>query len=122
MPTILIVDDSSEMRDIYSLILKREGYTVLEADDGSTALEILRTQSPDLILSDVMMPALSGFEMAKAIRANPTTQHIPIVILSSLRGESEVELANTIGINRFVALPIAPPELVGLVGSMLAKN
>ena len=82
METILIVDDDAEMRTLLRLILKREGYKVLEAENGEAALELAKVKIPSLIISDIMMENINGFMLFEFLHDDPSTQNIPMILLT----------------------------------------
>jgi CheY-like chemotaxis protein len=81
--TILLVDDESNMRFLLRMILESEGYEVVGAEHGAAALETMRKSRPDLVLTDVMMPVMSGRELVERLRADPETAEIPIVVVTA---------------------------------------
>ncbi len=84
MKSILVVDDDKQNRFLIRVFLQRLGYSVLEAEDGLQALRLLKTQRPDLIILDAMMPNMDGFTALKTIREDPATRDIPVIILTAL--------------------------------------
>jgi DNA-binding response OmpR family regulator len=90
MARILIVDDSEEMRSLYRYILSSEKFEVLTADNGKDALRLAISESPDLILLDVVMPGMDGAETARLLSDNEKTRKIPVIFLTCLIGEDEV--------------------------------
>ena len=111
--TILMVDDDPAMR---RLVLKREGYPTLEASSGIEALELLKTEMPDLILLDIMMPDMDGFEACKAIRENPRTTDIPVIMLSAV---AEQVRDSTIRVDDYMPKPFNPKDLIPKVKALL---
>jgi CheY-like chemotaxis protein len=91
MIKIMVVDDEPDIVYLVSKMLKKEGYEVIEAFSGSRALEKLKKTTPDLILLDVMMPGLNGWETAKAIKSDPATRSIPIAMLTVKSSEEDKE-------------------------------
>lgn len=83
MKTVLIVDDEEPIRDLLAIMLIEAGYRVLRAADGGEALVLATSERPDLILSDVMMPVLSGVELSRRLRLNPELRDIPIILMSA---------------------------------------
>ena len=114
--TILLVDDDPAMRRLPSVLLKREGFEILEASGGTEALEILKTETPDLVLLDIMMPDMDGFEVCEAIRENPRTADIPVIMLSAV---SDQVRDSTIKVDDYLTKPFKPQELVPKVKSLL---
>ena len=115
---ILIADDNADMRD-YVRRLLRDRYTVDTAGDGRRALEIARARIPDLVLSDVMMPRMDGFELLRALRDDERTREIPVILLSARAGEeAKVEGLNT-GANDYLIKPFSAMELVARIDAQL---
>lgn len=84
MATIVLADDDGDLRDIYACALRSAGHSVLEAPDGPSALDSIRSQRPDLVLLDIWMPGLNGFEVLDALRHDPACDHLVVVVLSNL--------------------------------------
>lgn len=82
MKTILIVDDDPEIRKLLNAILSKEGYTVIEAEDGSVALDLAKEKLPDLVVSDVMMENVNGFMLYELLRDEPSTKNIPMIFVT----------------------------------------
>ena len=94
MTKILLVEDDKSLREIYSVRLLAEGYTLISSGDGEEALAVAIGEKPDLIVSDVMMPKISGFEMLDLLRSNDSTKNIPIIMLTALSSEKQRERGN----------------------------
>ena len=82
MKTILIVDDDPDMRKLTNIVLSKEGYAILEAEDGSIALDLIKTKTPDLVISDVMMENVNGFMLYELLRDDPVTKNIPMIFVT----------------------------------------
>jgi CheY-like chemotaxis protein len=82
MKTILIVDDDPDMRKLATIILTKEGYGIIEAEDGSIALDLVKAKMPDLIISDVMMENVNGFMLYEMLHDDPATQNIPLIFVT----------------------------------------
>ncbi|MDH4140001.1 MAG: response regulator [Coriobacteriia bacterium] len=95
--TILVVEDTDLLRKIYADKLAQDGYRVLSASDGLEALSYLRSETVDLVLLDLIMPKMSGLEALEAIKADPRTRDIPVLILSNLGQESDIERGLSLG-------------------------
>ncbi len=95
--SILLIDDAADFRRIYRHFLSREGYRIQEAEDGEKAWQLLRTNKPDLILLDLVLPKKSGFDVLRQIRAEPATKDIPVVILSGLGNEENIKRGVELG-------------------------
>jgi CheY-like chemotaxis protein len=114
--TILLVDDESNMRFLLRMILESEGYEVIAAQHGTAALETLRESRPDLVLTDVMMPVMSGRELVERLRADPETADIPIVVVTAAH---ELVLP---GADAVIAKPFDEEELLAIVRSLTEKE
>jgi PAS/PAC sensor hybrid histidine kinase len=99
---ILLVEDDKSLREIYSVRLLAEGYTLISSGDGEEALAVAIGEKPDLIVSDVMMPKISGFEMLDLLRSNDSTKNIPIIMLTALSSEKQRERGNRLGADRYL--------------------
>lgn len=111
-PVVLIVDDSVTVRKVTSRLLERNGYEAQVATDGIDALEKLQEMLPEVIVLDIEMPRMDGFEVANHIRHNPRLQHIPIVMITSRTGEKHRERAFGIGVNEYMGKPFQEQMLL----------
>ncbi len=120
MNKILLVDDSKVALLSERIILERSGlYQVVVAEDGDQALEMAEVELPDLIEMDVVMPRMTGFEACRALRAQPNTKDIPIVLVTT-RGEAEnIEEGYASGCNDYVTKPIDGPELLRKIENLI---
>lgn len=117
---ILIVDDEPRNIKILQIQLKARGYTVLTAEDGFEALEVIATETPDLILLDINMPKMDGFQVAKRVRADKKTEFIPIVMITALRDTQENRIkAIEAGADDFIEKPFDGFEVVARIRSLL---
>jgi DNA-binding response OmpR family regulator len=118
-PTILVVDDEPTIVEIVSLYLTREGYRVLTAGDGESALTIAREQHPDLIVLDIMLPKRSGLEITAALRAeNP----VPILLLTARGDEIDRIAGLELGADDYIVKPFSPREVVARVKAVLRRT
>ena len=117
---ILIVDDTSVNRLALSKILTREGYRVYEADNGYSALKLAQTHQPDIILMDINMPELNGFEVCTRLKADKLTQNIPVVFISTLEDIKDKVRAFEVGGSDYIMRPFQPQEVLVRVASHLA--
>src|SRR5687767_10831254 len=116
---ILIADDVAANRDLLAGLLTREGYSVRCAADGTTALQMIRDDTPDLILSDVMMPGVNGFELCREVKGDRTTRLVPVVLVTSLsEREDRIEGINA-GADDFLSKPVDAHELRARVRSLV---
>ena len=116
---VLIVDDEPNIVVSLEFLMKQKGYTVKAVDNGKDALEALREFAPDLVLLDVMMPQLSGYELAQKVRENPAWSQIKIVMLSAKGRDVEVTKGMAMGADAYVTKPFSTKELVALVRRLL---
>ena len=111
-PLILVVDDSLTVRKVTSRLLEREGYRVLTAKDGVDALELIKDTLPAVMLVDIEMPRMDGFELTKAVRGDQRTRGIPIIVISSRTAEKHRSQATQLGVNAFLGKPYQESELL----------
>lgn len=122
MPTVLVVDDSASIRKLVELTLRRDGYTVASVSSGIAALAAVAERRPDLILLDVMLDALDGFQITRALRANPEFADIPIVVLSGREGEADQEAGFLAGVSDYLTKPFHPERLTHVVRQQLHSH
>lgn len=120
--TILVVDDEPALLRLMEFVLSKQGHTMLTATDGEEALEMTRSQRPDLIVLDIMMPKLDGYQVAEAIRSDDELKHTPIIMLSAKAQEEDIERGVAAGVDRYVTKPFSPDELATIVSDHLAAN
>jgi len=116
---VLVVDDNADMRDYAARLLRAQGWVVETAGDGAAALDAVRRDLPDLVLSDVMMPRLDGFGLLRALRSDPRTSTTPIILLSARAGEEARVEGLDIGADDYLVKPFSAQELVARVRSHL---
>ena len=102
MSKIMVVEDDASLREIYSIRITAEGYDVVSAGDGEEALAVAVREKPDLILSDVMMPKISGFDMLDILRSTPETANIKVVMMTALSAEDQRQRGERLGANRYL--------------------
>jgi chemosensory pili system protein ChpA (sensor histidine kinase/response regulator) len=119
-PLIMVVDDSLTVRKITGRLLEREGYKVVTAKDGVDALEQMAESLPRVLLVDIEMPRMDGFDLTRNVRANARTQGIPIIFISSRTAEKHRNQAAQLGVNAFLGKPYAEAELLQLVAKFCA--
>ncbi|MBN1873604.1 MAG: response regulator [Anaerolineae bacterium] len=115
---ILVVDDEANIRELLNQVLTDSGYGVLQAPDGVTALEIARRERPDLIIMDLMMPRLSGFDVISALRGDTDTSAIPVLILSVLEDQ---EKGYRLGADAYLTKPINVPSILATIENLLLR-
>ncbi|MCC6241056.1 MAG: response regulator [Phycisphaerales bacterium] len=118
---ILIADDESHILHVISLKLRNAGYEVICARDGQEAFELATSQLPDLLITDYHMPCLSGLELCHRLKHEPTTSHIPAVMLTARGYHLEPQDMQQSGILLMISKPFSPRELLTTVNEMLQK-
>lgn len=119
---ILVVDDEEDILDLVRFNLSREGYDVVCADSGERALEIVKAQSIDLMVLDLMLPGLDGLTVARQLKSNPIYYHIPIVMLSAKGKESDVVTGLEVGAEDYITKPFSPRILAARVRAVLRRH
>ena len=122
LPTVMVVDDSLTVRKITGRLLAREGYQVVLAKDGVDALEQLLDVIPDVMLVDIEMPRMDGFDLTRNIRADERLKSIPIIMITSRTAEKHRAYAFEIGVNQYLGKPYHEEELLGFVAEYVKKN
>lgn len=110
--TILVVDDNEDTLKIVGKILAIERYQIKTAKDGQEALQSIDNETPALILLDIMIPKIDGFEVCRTIRGNPLMDHIPILIISARIDDAAQRKASTLGANGYLVKPIIPADIL----------
>src|SRR5438046_8052480 len=120
MPTILIVDDRPTNREFLVTLLGYQGNRLLEAADGADALAQVRGQRPDLIITDILMPTMDGFEFVRQLRAQPWSRDIPVIFCTADYHEREAwGLAKTCGVSQILTKPCEPQAVLAAVANAL---
>lgn len=120
--TVLVVDDEANIRELCSLYLEREGFNVITADDGESALSAARDQSPDLIVLDLMLPKKSGFEVTRELRADDgTIRDVPILMLTARSEDVDRIVGLELGADDYLGKPFHPRELTARVKAILRR-
>jgi CheY-like chemotaxis protein len=122
MKKILIAEDERDIRDLIAFTLRFAGYEVLTANNGEEAVQMTQKEMPDLVLTDVRMPKMTGYEACRLIKADPTTKHIPVVFLSAKGQEAEVQNGLAAGADEYLLKPFAPDQLTRKVAEILDKS
>lgn len=121
MAKILIAEDERDIRDLVAFTLRFAGYEVFAAANGEEAVEMAPNVNPDLILMDVRMPRMTGYEACRVMKLNPDLKDIPIVFLSAKGQETEIQQGLDAGAEEYLLKPFAPDQLTSHVKSILAK-
>ena len=119
--TVLIVEDETVFRLIYRGVLENEGFNVIEADDGKKGWELAKSEKPDLILLDLILPGLTGYEVLEKIRSHEDTKNIPVVVFSVLGESKDIDKAIDLGANYYRTKGIdSPTNIVGILEDLLS--
>jgi DNA-binding response OmpR family regulator len=121
MATILVVDDQPEILENIELILSVEGYNVLAAADGPQALDLLQAHAVDLILADIAMPRMNGYQLFERVRENPHWLPIPFLFLSARAMDSDIRYGKELGADDYLTKPIQPEDLLAAVQGRLRR-
>jgi len=121
MKTILIADDDEDVRTVFGMSLERY-YRVLEAATGASALELTSRERPDLIVLDWTMPGSSGIEILTALRQDPLTATMPVIMLTGKEEEADRTRAAALGAYAFLVKPVSPPQLLKTIQAALPKE
>ncbi|MCU0551988.1 MAG: response regulator [Leptolyngbya sp. Prado105] len=119
MSTVLVVEDSVTQREMITDLLKGSGIEVTIATDGVEALEHIQGHCPDLVVLDIVMPRMNGYEVCRRLKADPKTQKVPVVMCSSKGEEFDRYWGMKQGADAYIAKPFQPTELVGTVKQLL---
>ena len=118
-PVVLIVDDEPDVVTMWQRSLLMEGFEVLCAYDGISAVDMAEVDKPDLVLLDIMMPMMSGYDVCREIKANPATEHIPVLCVTSAHSPEVRENAQAAGAQGLLVKPFATRELVAQINRFL---
>ena len=120
-PIVLIVEDEADLRQLYAHELMMSGFEVLQACNGADALETVNSRSPDVVLMDLSLPVLDGWEATRRLKADDRTAHIPVVALTAHDGSGELQRATRAGCDWFVPKPCPPHALIVEVRRILGQ-
>ena len=121
-PTVLYVEDNEYNRKIVRQLLSRTGYRLVEASDGEGALDLVREHRPDLVLMDVQLPRMSGLDATRALRADPTTADLPVIVVTSFALSGDDQRAMAAGASAYLAKPYSPRDLLALIRKFLPES
>lgn len=122
MARILVAEDEPDIRELIGFTLRFAGHEVTTVPNGAEAVDAALANPPDLILMDVRMPRMTGYEACEKIKSEPTIQHIPVVFLSAKGQESEIRTGLDAGASEYLLKPFAPDELTQRVAGLLAQQ
>ncbi len=120
--TVMVVDDSVTVRKVTTRFLEREGYNVITAKDGVDALRVLQDDIPDLMLLDIEMPRMDGFEVAKNIRTTQRWKHLPIIMITSRTGAKHRDHAKSLGVDRYMGKPYQEDALIETIQELIGED
>jgi len=118
---ILVVDDEPTLVRLMEFILAKQGHTLIVATNGEEGLNKARLEKPDLILLDIMMPRIDGYEVARRIRADENIADTPIIMLSAKAQDDDVKKGLEVGVNEYITKPFSPEHLVRVVNDYLER-
>jgi two-component system cell cycle response regulator DivK len=119
--TVLYIEDNEYNRKIVRQLLARTSYRLVEANDGESGVAMAQQEIPQLILMDVQLPKMSGLDATRALKADPRTSHIPIIVITSFALSGDREKAAVAGADNYLAKPYSPRELLALVRQYLPE-
>jgi len=120
--TILIVDDEVDIVGLVDFHTQQQGYKTLKAGSGETALELARTEKPDLIILDLMLPGINGLDVCKYLKSEPATAHIPIIMLTAKGEETDIVKGLEMGADDYVTKPFSPRVLMARLNSVIRRK
>ncbi len=121
MTKILVTDDEKDIVELISYNLEKEGFSIIKAYNGEAALRLVKLHKPDLLILDLMLPEMSGIDVCKAIRNNPDTANLPIIMVTAKVDETDIIIGLEIGADDYIAKPFSIKELVARVRAILRR-
>jgi two-component system cell cycle response regulator DivK len=118
---VLYVEDNEYNRKIVRQLLSRTSYRLVEAADGERALDLVREERPDLVLMDVQLPRMSGLDATRALRADPATADLPVIVVTSFALSGDDQRAMAAGASAYLAKPYSPRDLLALIRKFLPE-
>ena len=122
MAKILIAEDEPDIRELVTFMLKFAGYEVVAASNGEDAVRTASRERPDLVLMDVRMPRMTGYDACRMMKANPDLRNVPVVFLSAKGQESEIQSGLEAGAEEYLLKPFSPADLTNRVRGILARH
>lgn len=119
---VLIAEDEPHIAESLGFVLQREGYAVDSVLDGEAALRHLRSDAPDLLILDLMLPRMNGFEVLKAVKSDPALKTIPVLILTAKGQAQDRRMAEALGVDSFMTKPFSNRDIVAQVRQMTARD
>jgi CheY-like chemotaxis protein len=122
MGRVLVVDDEPDVLLLCRLNLQQRGHELLEAADGSTALRLARDRQPDVIVLDLMMPGMTGYDVLEALQRHEETSHIPVLVLTAKSLRADRDRSHGLGASAFMTKPFLPSDLCEMVESLVGAE
>ncbi|MDT7042115.1 response regulator transcription factor [Candidatus Nitronereus thalassa] len=122
MKTILIADDEEDLRALLLMTLEDPAYRLVEASDGESALQLIQTEHPDVVILDWMMPKKNGIEVARAMQAHPQLSYIPIIMLTAKDQTDDQDQGQEAGVCAYLVKPFSPLQLLDLVQQLMGES
>ena len=119
---IVVIEDEPDIMEIVSYNLKREGYSVVGVDRGDEGLNVIRNQSPNLVVLDLMLPGMDGLSICQQMKSDPIVRDIPVIIISAKGEESDIVIGLELGADDYLAKPFSPRELLARVKAVLRRG
>jgi DNA-binding response OmpR family regulator len=119
-PRILVADDEPALLRLLEFVLGRRGFIIQGVTNGNAAIEVLKAESPDLVILDVMMPGLDGYDVLTFIRETPRLEGLPVVMLTARAQLDDIQRGLTLGADAYLAKPFDPEELLSVVESLIS--
>ncbi|HEX2036969.1 MAG TPA: response regulator [Chloroflexota bacterium] len=119
---VLLVDDQDDVRELLAMTLGHDRYDFLEAADGHTALQLARSHRPDAVLLDVAMPGMDGLSVCRALKADPTTRGIPVLMVSAASSEADRAAGEAAGADGYFTKPFSPSVLIAKVAEVISQH
>ncbi len=120
--TVLIIDDEIHIRRLIAQMLELAGYQVIEATSGAEALRLIEETRPDVITCDISMPGMSGFEVLEAIKSQPATAEIPVIMLTAIGQEKDTARATALGADDYITKPFGTTQLIETIERQLGRQ
>ncbi len=121
-PKILVIEDESDILEVIQYNLEREGHKVIACRNGEQGLSRIRTDNPDLVILDLMLPGMDGVEVCRQVKSDPITRAIPVIMVTAKAEESDIVLGLGIGADDYIAKPFSPKELIARVKVVLRRG
>ena len=119
---ILLVEDEPSVIELINIFLSRRGYGIFNVMDGAEVMNQVRIVKPDIVILDIMLPKLNGFEVCSQIKSDPALKHIPVIILSALVQKSEIEMGIRMGADLYMTKPFQNSELLANIEKLISRG